>query len=388
MKIIKHGKRNGKQRYLDKETGKTFTGEVYPKTYVVTSAQNKTPVSEPFLASLRAFPGELIVLPFRYKNPTSVFADLSEDEWYIDVCHETVDLNDNISVIGDVSIQPTAVRPLSGMDSYNRNKSCIFGHPRRELRMVPSSAGKLPKLLTTTGTITVPNYTDSKAGKKAEFHGVIGAAVVTVTSEKEFFVRHITANDDGSFYDLNKKYHPDGTVTTEDISALVLGDYHAGHTCPLAKKASLEMIDELNPEYAVFHDVLDFSSRNHHHKNDFILQARKHKAGNECVKSELQFVCSELDEFGDKTKVVVVRSNHDCALDRWVREADPKKDPINLEMWCKSTLAALEGKSLLKYWYHELSDNHTHKFLERDERFMINGVDISEHGDLGVNGER
>lgn len=55
--------------------------------YVVTYAQNATPVHEPFLAALRVYceaqHAHLIVIPGRYKNPTSQWGEHhSHDEWW------------------------------------------------------------------------------------------------------------------------------------------------------------------------------------------------------------------------------------------------------------------------------------------------------------------
>ena len=47
-----------------------------------------------------------------------------------------------------------------------------------------------PKMLLTTGSITVPNYTDSKVGHKAKFHHSLAAAIVEVDENGSVFVRH------------------------------------------------------------------------------------------------------------------------------------------------------------------------------------------------------
>ena len=57
------------------------------RRYVITCAQNATPVNKPFLEALRVYckhnKAELVVIPIRYKNPTSTFSasQRNEERW-------------------------------------------------------------------------------------------------------------------------------------------------------------------------------------------------------------------------------------------------------------------------------------------------------------------
>jgi len=75
-----------------------------------------------------------------------------------------------MSVMSDVKIQPTAVQPLTGMAGMSGGKSCVFGSPKVHLEVLGALEGYVPKVMLTTGAVTQSNYTDSKAGKKGEFH--------------------------------------------------------------------------------------------------------------------------------------------------------------------------------------------------------------------------
>jgi hypothetical protein len=81
-------------------------------------------------------------------------------------------------------------------------------------------------MMTTTGAVTVPNYTDSRAGKQGEFHHILGAVVVEIESRKKFHLRHIQARKDGAFIDLNQAYFPDGEIQPTDATIVILGDAH------------------------------------------------------------------------------------------------------------------------------------------------------------------
>ena len=93
--------------------------------YVITCAQNATPVFPEGLATLRTYckhnKAELVVIPIRYHNPTSAWTktDESSDWWAKEIEADIVDtrteLNANLVLLADIRIQPTAVRPTSGL---------------------------------------------------------------------------------------------------------------------------------------------------------------------------------------------------------------------------------------------------------------------------------
>jgi uncharacterized protein YjcR len=57
------------------------------KRFIITSAQSGTPVNKNFINNIEAYAdyinAEILVIPFRYKNPTSVFTNEQKDnEWW------------------------------------------------------------------------------------------------------------------------------------------------------------------------------------------------------------------------------------------------------------------------------------------------------------------
>jgi len=71
---------------------------------------------------------------------------------------------------GEMNIIPTAVRPLSAMESYTGRKSTILPHPKIAMESVASGKYEGTKFMYTTGAVTIRNYIKRKAGLKAEFH--------------------------------------------------------------------------------------------------------------------------------------------------------------------------------------------------------------------------
>ena len=134
------------------------------KRFIITSAQSATPVNKHFIKNIEAYAehinAEILVIPFRYKNPTSVFnSEQQEGEWWDDsiVKYLTLNrhnLNNGISVLSDVPIQPTASNPLLGLEGMTGQHSCVVGHPRMELKTIPVMEGCIPKIMFTTGACT------------------------------------------------------------------------------------------------------------------------------------------------------------------------------------------------------------------------------------------
>jgi hypothetical protein len=298
-------------------------------------------------------------------------------------------------------VQPTANRPLTGFETITGHRSAILGHPKIELVSIPTPQSRLPKLLLTTGACTVPNYTRSKAGKKGEFHHSYGAVVVE-TDGALFHVRHLNALQDGSFIDLNWAVSPDGVTEAPRAEALVTGDSHAVSMDPEVRQATYEgpssILSTLHPKRIVWHDVLDFRNRNHHETGNPIQMFKRWVQRQESVEEELRQTLAVIDSCGrEGVKNIVVRSNHDEALERWLREAGNRHDPVNARFY-HECMAALYGTlekdpganvNMFDFWARRWLKSYSRtRFLQRDEPCIVKGVELGYHGDAGPNGAR
>ena len=376
------------------------------KRYVITYAQNATPVHASFFRSLLVYckenKAQLVVVPGRYKNPTSIWSQNAQhNDWWDEklnpyIIDKRLTLAEQLTVYGDISIQPTAVRPLTGMEVFTGKSSAIFGHPKIQLMTVATDSRR-PKLMTTTGSCTILNYTDSKAGKKAAAHHVFGATVVEINKD-EFFVRQINATDeDGSFIDLNWVYTEEGKFPAPPAEALVLGDVHAENVEEKALQASFDQIKFLQAQRAIYHDILDFRTRNHHNIDDFCdryARASQDFSATDSVEKELHTTLEILEATPPCAQPIVVASNHDEAFDKWLSTADPRKDPVNALLFHKMWAKKIEhfektGEWIpafnLYYWDH---GSGRAQFIGREETCSIMGVVCGYHGDKGINGSR
>jgi len=384
--------------------------------YVITAAQNATPVHEGFWATLQAYAeirnAEIMVIPYRYKNPTSLFSDKDDDYWWPSVenylVSSEVQLCKGLQLLGQIKMQPTATTPLSGFDGFTGLDSAIFGHPKLQLRTVATPSKRMPKILTTTGACTVENYTDSKAGHKGKFHHNISALIVELDGDK-FHLRHVHGDEDGSFYDLEYHYTAHGRTRYGRVVGLVPGDVHAEFVDDKVEAALFRgpnsIVEVLDPEILIYHDLEDFYRRNHHHRGNDLISYGKHHFGRDNVEEGLQISADFIDRNSrDRTLNLIVRSNHDEAFDRWLREADPKMDPENARFYyymkfhqlnnLKKTRTGFQTIDSFEFWCHNpldqtgLQSKGNTSFLRRDQSYEVADIEIGFHGDVGINGSR
>lgn len=366
--------------------------------YLVTWCQNNTPVHRGFLDSCKAWcnerQAELLVIPGRYKNPTSIYAD-ADSEWWDDrvvpyLLPSRKALCKRLVVHGGMSIQPTASRPLTGFEVFVGESSAIFGHPKRAMEVVPSG-DRNPRVLWTTGACTVANYTKSKAGEKGRAHHAIGGLVVEVAKDGRFFCRHVAAESSGAFVDLDRRYTPQGVQAAPRATCITLGDYHAGQEDEAVLDATEALVGLLKPRHVVLHDVLDFETGSPHR----LTRTDRYENRNRKVSLDVSKALNALgvvSNWGDH-KVTVVRSNHDEFLERWLERCDPSTDPTNAlyyhRLWAKRLDyydAHGEWPNLFELQAKEFGFKT--RFLKRDESFMLQGVEHGFHGDKGISGAR
>jgi hypothetical protein len=300
-------------------------------------------------------------------------------------------------VLSSIPVQATAANPLEGLQILGGTAWQLVGHPQMCMEPVATPANRLPKRLYTTGAVTLKNYSHTKVGRKAEGHHVVGALVVEVEGDTPF-IRQINAVSDGSFYDLDKLYTSKGSTTGHRALALTTGDEHIKFNLPAVRAATYDSDDSianvLKPEYIVRHDVFDAYSISHHHEKDPLIQFKKHIHGDNCARTELEEVAEFINETTPEGSTsVLVDSNHHDHLQQWLNRADANKDHVNAllisELQLKQRVAIQEGEDprpLPLYLRDKVTTSL--KCLDRNEPFVLRGVDYSQHGDRGANGSR
>lgn len=396
----------------DERLPTSFVRDPAAKRFVITSAQNNTAVFKPFYQAIlnycKANAAQLIVIPVKYRFYGEDTKKSSAITWPVELrehyLSDRLQLHKKLEVRGDVSIVATAKNPLSGLENISKDRSAIFGHGQLQMKMIATPKPELPKMLHTTGSVSEKNYSDTKAGVIGDFNHSFSALVVELDGDT-FHIRQLNADDKGIFYDLNRKYTKDGVEKIARVNAIIHGDIHSMFLDVDVKKATWtnkdSIVNVLNPVHEVLHDVVDFYSRNHHHKHDPFVNFAKYSADVDNVKTELDGVVSLHNEIWSRpdTRYHYVSSNHHDALTRWLKEADPKGDPRNALIYHELMSELLRHTKMTpngsrypdpfeSYVLPRLRNRASVSFHGRDERFFIHNIDLNNHGDRGANGAR
>jgi hypothetical protein len=384
--------------------------------FLVTSAQNATPIHPAFWENLLAYrefrKARLSVVPLRYRNPTSIWStNQTNDEWWTKTLHPYLFagrklLGPGIMLMGDVKTQVASPNPLGGYDSLSGPNSAIFGHPQIALKSVATPQNRTPKIITTTGACTIKNYNSGGAGIRGDFHHSFGATVVEVDGDW-FTLRQIVAKEDGSFIDREFAV-ADGKVTkAPPAEGVTMGDTHEWFKDPDVIKGTFGkggLVPTLRPKRLFWHDLLDGFTVDHHHQgNPFIALAKRLGDMFDVRKEVTDAVRFVLSSTPPGVESVIIASNHTDHLSRWIRESDWRSlDPDNMVFYLETALAMAAGTKMktqatstpdpFEYWFDRIWEEHATKgsfrCLGRDESYSVQGVEYTFHGDKGANGAK
>lgn len=377
------------------------------RVFVITSAQDTTPKFTPFFDSLLTYcedrGAELCIIPVHYKNLSLYTAGQEyKKQWNPDLEQYLIDarvnLGGGVHLMGNIKVQATAVWPLGGMHAIGGSRWTIFGHPQIAMEPVETPGSKRPKRMYTTGSVTQKNYSETKEGAKADFHHVFGALVVEVDTAQRVFIRQLNADGNGHFYDFDRKYTPDGVTTGHRPLSLTTGDEHVKFMAPTVKKATYtapdSIVNTLQPEVLVRHDIIDAYSVSHHHLANPLVQYRKHHQGDNCARTELDQCVEHINETTPEfAETWIVDSNHHEHIDKWLSRANANTDHQNADLILEMQAAqreAVRQKGDTRAFPLYLLPRLTCRFriLDRNTPALLKGVDHSQHGDIGAHGSR
>lgn len=383
------------------------------KRFVFTVAQNNTMIHDQFWQSLQRFCADrgatLMVAKTRYNK--SGFQNLTsegDEEWY-DPRLEPYFVTNSVQIApdlvwcGELDILPTAVSPLSGFENYTRSASAIVPHVKVQMKSAPTMKHQPPRFLYTTGTVTLRNYIERKAGQKAAFHHVFGALYVEFDEDGDWFARQLVSDRNGTFYDLTDHYTPERIERNCSVEGLNYGDLHAEVSAAQFQQCVLQpggMLDALRPKYQFAHDLSDFLPRNHHNIKDPYFMAEQFWQGIDLVENGMRYSYDLLQAMHRPwCKTVVVESNHDQALQRWLQDKSGQMDAQNAYYWHE--LNAYIHRAIKEGKEHFVFEHAVRRFgaveaifLREDESFLIavddigQGIECGLHGHRGPNGSR
>ena len=384
------------------------------KRYILTSAQNNTDVNRPLWENLLAlaahYGAEIMVGTFSYNQ--NAYGQLSVKRgtkkwtgtrlWFDPLVEpyirdSRIEIANGLVWCGEMNIQPTAQDPLSGLETYSHRKSAIFPHAKLAMRSIATMKGEGAKLIYTTGTATLMNYIQKAAGLKAEHHHEYAFLVVEVNHAGNWWVRQVSAANDGQNIQDIDVVVADGVVSTGNrVEAITYGDIHATVVDACALASSITMRNTLRPKYQFLHDLMEGVTTNHHTAKDPHARFKNYVRGLDSLSEELRQTINVVKCFMQgEIETVVVDSNHDSDwILRWLRESDYRLDPKNAILFLETQLevyrAIARGDKrfhVLEHLLRELEDVH---FLRKDESFTIcnKKIECGQHGHLGANGAR
>jgi hypothetical protein len=318
-------------------------------------------------------------------------------------CDRRVELAPGLTWAGNMNILPTEDNPISGLETYGGSPSVIFPHTKIEMRCIANTPDQPPKMIYTTGAVTLMNYLQKKLGIKAEHHHRYAFLLVEVDSEGNWWARQVAARKNGrNIQDLNVEVEDGKIVSTKaTVDAITWGDLHGTIAQPEVVDASQSMLDELKPKYQFLHDIFEGISVNPH--------LRKYKAIHEKFTAWLRGL-HRVDEELKQTRVVLERylrpwcktvcpdANHDRAwFKKWLREYDYRVDPPNTEIFLRMQTFMYEqlragtpakNVNLTKFVLEDIAGMKTGaiRVLLPDEPFQVEEVECGLHGHLGPDG--
>lgn len=116
----------------------------------------------------------------------------------------------------DAQLNPQQIMPLTGLNRYGISGegkfSILVASTKQHMQVLPTGNESYPRIMHSTGVITVPNYLANRAGRMAEQDHTIGGLIVEISKDK-FALRQVQSDNDGSFVSIGKRYFPDGRVS-------------------------------------------------------------------------------------------------------------------------------------------------------------------------------
>lgn len=372
------------------------------KRFIVSWAQSSTSIHDDFLTNIEAYAehieADIHIIAGRYKNPTSLESSnkLKAEEknkrlWhsrlqpYLDANRQK--LHPYLQILSDVKVQVTAITPLTGFNNITGLESCIIGHPTLHLTSLPILDSYPNKLLLTTGAVTLPNYTDTKAGKKSEHHHALGFVVVELDGDV-FHVRQVQCDDNGDFYDLWYKVSGgEVSIPNEQYPCTIWGDLHYGQHNVENLETAKHLSKKLNSGKVILHDLFDGKSINPHEEHDPFVLMQKENSGEGDLFAELTKVLSFVKDLTADFEVISVASNHNDFLDRFVRNVDWRKVNNKTAYLIMANIVASGAapKGLVNFY---LADIDKVIGLAYGDSYRLLDWELGLHYDKGANGSR
>lgn len=387
---------------------------------LVSSAQAITPVHGPALMAMSALCG--------YRNLSLVFLGVEQKitgaasktdevaEWSSAIDgYVTTEKHDfgGVVIDGAFPMKPTLEAPLDGLAAYCDGRHHVFGSMRQDMITLMRFKDDPQAFARCTGTVTVPNYSRSKAGMVAIENHVLGGVIVECDLDDNIFLRNVQCHPlTGELWDLDVVVEK-GVVRD---AATVRGERGLkrpvlGVGCVHAKWANkdclraifgiggkpagdMPLVDVIDPSEQVLHDVFDAHSVSPYDRKHPMMRLRKRIKGDDDVAAELKLTADLIAAMGSSRRNTwLVESNHDRHFDRALLEKEWKNDITNAKTLLRVNLANLEAVeagddrfSPLAYALRMMNPEAKFKTSRFGDPLCFFRYYYHCHGDRGTNG--
>jgi hypothetical protein len=370
---------------------------------IVTAVEPDARIHTGFLMNLQAYAAavgaQLLVVR---TGSVATKADLAT-EYGGHVVEQTVVVEGLVEIATDERIPARLSRPFDTVRHRNSARWTIFPAAVVQLETLQRIRADGLRVHLTTGAMSLPANGGPRSRRE------LGAVIVEITAGGAAHCRHLLAppDGDGTFHDLDTRVAQGVVRSGNRVEAITFGDVHHAHldrsvaiaTWGVGAKSgrgTSALIDRLRPRHMVFHDVCDFEARNAHDARDHHKRFAQMVAGTGDVGVELAATAAFLgDTRRDWSTSVVVGSNHDEALLRWLREQDFREDPRNAIFFLQASLDLHQwiarGEGADGFFERTLRRLHEDglkgvRFLRPGESLKLAGCEASIHGHLGADG--
>ena len=346
---------------------------------------------------------ELIILPMRahvkalHSQPCHFDPVLKP---YMNNFATEFNFNDHLKAV-DMQLNPQQVNPLSGLGRLHGKKSTyakryktsiLFAHSKQDMEVIATGNATHARIIHATGCITKGKYLHNRVGKIAEQDHVLGGLVIDIDGGS-FHLRqiNITAKD-RSFCDIGVRYTSDNKAFKERAECFKFGDIHAGMEDKNVLKMCYEVVKETDPKFVTIEDVFDGKSISHHLDRSLITKSMfrtgKFQKCYTTLQNEINHCKDVIDEIAkncSKSELLMVASNHHEHLSRYLNEGRYIKDTVNHELSHRMVVEMYDGQNPLEV---RLDPDNKYTWLDRNEDFFIQGVQVAAHGDMGADGAK
>jgi len=373
--------------------------------YIICAVQNNSNVHTVAKTIMQQvayyFSAEVLVINTRYNPKFALgYAPEEQDGDYWEFIQGAQVLTDDAVVDGwriaaHTNVLPTAKNPFASMQELAQREEggIIIAHPKQDNQVFPSLGNSRPKAAYSTGYLTNPNYSGSRAGMLGESRHKLGFILIHNGKPHMLEVR------EGCIMFNGLKF--DGLAITEvHASAIIPGDFHAEKLTELdvaAVKRHIYGVRDYIDENTKFfwHDLIDFSVKNHHQKgsNIHLLTCKSQDIRASLSRAFDKWLGLINALHIDEARHFIVESNHNEAFFRWIDEADFKREqPENARLLLNMLEAVKEGEHPLEYFYLKLYDSEYKlkrvTFGRHDSSEVVAGHELAHHGHRGANGAR